>query len=86
MLDLSVSGLDRELYSFEDFRRFAGSLAKVKMAKDFEGPKALNGRIVSAEGGSIEFDDRANGRITFGFENVAKANLKIDLKEEFSRG
>ncbi len=85
VLEVSSPGLDRELYSLADFEKFAGKLAKIKMKPDFEGPKALNGRIVKVEGVEITFDDRTTGELTFPYESVAKANLKIDIEQELNR-
>ena len=85
ILEVSSPGLDRELYSLADFEKFTGSLAKVKTKPDFEGPRSLNGRITGVNDGSISFDDRTVGRITIPYSFVAKANLKVDLKEEFNR-
>ena len=85
VLEVSSPGLDRELYSLADFEKFAGKLAKLKMKPDFEGSKALNGRIVKVEGAEITFDDRTTGEITFPYGSVAKANLKIDIERELNR-
>lgn len=85
VLEVSSPGLDRELYSLADFGKFAGKLAKIKMKPDFDGPKALNGRIVKVEGVDITFDDRITGELTFPYESVAKANLKIDIGQELNR-
>ena len=85
VLEVSSPGLDRELYSVEDFAKFAGKLAKVKMRADFEGPKALNGTIVTVDRDRITFDDRTTGEVIFPFSSVAKANLKIDIDQELNR-
>jgi ribosome maturation factor RimP len=86
VLEVSSPGLDRELYSLADFEKFTGSLAKVKMKPDFDGPRSLNGRITGVEDNVIKFDDRTAGRLTIPYASVAKANLKVDLQEEFNRG
>lgn len=85
VLEVSSPGLDRELYSLGDFEKFAGKLAKIKMKPDFDGPKSLNGRIVKVESNEITFDDRTTGEVTFPYESVAKANLKIDIAQEMNR-
>lgn len=83
ILEVSSPGLDRELYSVADFAKFAGKQAKVKLSSGE--PKSLNGRIVAVEDNEIVFDDRTVGEIRFGYDTVAKANLKIDLSEELTR-
>ena len=85
VLEVSSPGLDRELYSLADFEKFAGSLAKIKMAAAFDGPKALNGKILRVDGDEILFEDRSAGEISFPYASVAKANLKIDIDQELNR-
>lgn len=85
VLEVSSPGLDRELYSLADFEKFVGKLAKIKMKPDFEGNKGLNGRIVKVEGEEITFEDRTSGELTFSYEAVAKANLKIDIEQDLNR-
>jgi ribosome maturation factor RimP len=85
VLEVSSPGLDRELYSLADFEKFAGNLAKVKMRPDFEGPKSLNGMIVSVLDGDIVFDDRTAGTLTIPYASVAKANLKVDIGRELNK-
>jgi ribosome maturation factor RimP len=85
LLEVSSPGLERELYSLQDFKRFAGSLAKVKTAQAFDGQKNFRGRIVSVENEEIVFDDKTKGLVRFGFGAVSKANLEIDIEEEFKR-
>jgi ribosome maturation factor RimP len=86
LLEVSSPGLERELYSLQDFEKFIGNLAKVKTKIDLNGQKNFNGRIKAVEGEEIIFNDKTNGEVRFLFENVAKANLQIDLEEELKRG
>jgi ribosome maturation factor RimP len=84
-LEVSSPGLERELYSLQDFVRFTGSLAKIKVNTPVEGQRNFRGRITAVEGEEIVFDDRAKGKVTFPYGHVAKANLEIDLEAELSR-
>lgn len=85
ILEVSSPGLERELYSLQDFQRFAGNLAKVKTKKPIDGQKNFSGRIIGIEGEMILFQDKTNGEVRFTFEEVVKANLEVDLEEEFRR-
>ena len=85
MLEVSSPGLERELYSLEDFKKFVGKLAKVKTSAAIDGQKNFRGRIKSIEDNEIVFDDKTNGTVRFAFDAVAKANLEIDLEEELKR-
>ena len=84
-IEVSSPGLERELYSFKDFERFVGSLAKVKMKSEIGGQRNFRGRIKDIEGEEVVFEDKTKGEVRFGFNAVAKANLEIDIEEEFKR-
>lgn len=84
-LEVSSPGLERELYSLKDFEKFVGSLAKVKVKTAIDGQKNFSGRIKAIEGKTIIFADKTNGEVRFSFEEIVKANLEIDIEEEFKR-
>lgn len=84
-LEVSSPGLERELYSLDDFAKFAGSLAKVKTSAPVNGQKNFRGRILRTEGEEIFFADKTSGEVSFPYSAVAKANLEFDLDEELKR-
>lgn len=83
VLEVSSPGIERELYSLADFVRFIGQLAKVKLKAEIGGQKTFVGLITSIDGETITIEDRTAGSVSFGYDDVAKANLKIDLSKEF---
>jgi len=85
LLEVSSPGLERELYSLKDFEKFAGKLAKVKTNVEIDGQKVFKGRIIGVEGEEIVFADKTKDAVRFLFSAIAKANLEIDLEEEFKR-
>lgn len=85
MLEVSSPGLERELYSLKDFEKFVGNLAKVKTKTAINGQKNFSGRIKAIDGAEVIFSDKTNGEVRFNYESVAKANLEIDIEEEFKR-
>lgn len=84
-LEVSSPGLERGLYKREDYERFAGKPARVKSRAPVNGQRNFSGRIVGVEGDSVVFDDKTNGRVLIPLADVAKANLEIDVEEEFRR-
>ncbi|HYE65249.1 MAG TPA: ribosome maturation factor RimP [Pyrinomonadaceae bacterium] len=84
-LEVSSPGLERGLYKRQDYERFAGSAAKIKSRTPLNGQRNFRGRIVGLEGDQIVFEDKTNGRVLIPFESVAKANLEVDVEEEFRR-
>lgn len=86
VLEVSSPGLERELYSVDDFRKFAGRKARLKTNVEFEGRKSFKGAIVAVEADEIIFDDRSVGEVRIPYSSVTKANLVYDLAEDLNRG
>ena len=84
-LEVSSPGLERGLYKPEDYERFAGHPAKLKARQPVNGQRNFRGQIVGLEGDEVVFDDKTNGRVRVPFAQIAKANLEIDIEEEFRR-
>jgi ribosome maturation factor RimP len=85
ILEVSSPGLERGLYSLKDFEKFTGSLAKVKTHVSIDGQRNFRGRIKSVSNEEIVISDKTNGEVSFPYSVVAKANLEIDIEEEFKR-
>lgn len=83
VLEVSSPGIERQLYSLEDFVRFTGQLAKVKLKREIAGQKTFVGIINAVDDSEIRFADRTVGELEFDYSDVEKANLKIDLSKEF---
>lgn len=84
-LEVSSPGLERGLYKRADYERFAGRQARVKSRAPVNGQRNFAGRIEGVEGEFVLFDDKTNGRVRIPLADVAKANLEIDVEEEFRR-
>lgn len=84
-LEVSSPGLERGLYKVQDFERFAGRQAKVKVRQPIKGQRNFRGQIVGVEGDIIIFEDKTSGRVSLPFDSVVKANLELDVEEEFRR-
>jgi len=84
-LEVSSPGLERGLYNRADYERFAGKQAKVRTRDAINGQRNFRGRIVGLEGDDVVFDDKTSGQVRVSFETIVKANLEIDVEEEFRR-
>jgi ribosome maturation factor RimP len=76
-LEVSSPGLERPLRSFEDFRRYRGRKARIKVHEAIDGEKVFEGMIEKTEEELIylRLDD---GRfIRFSFEMINKARLAV---------
>jgi ribosome maturation factor RimP len=84
-LEVSSPGLERGLYKKGDYERFAGSLAKLKTQRPINGQRNFRGRLVGLQGNDVLFDDRTNGRVMVPLESIVKANLEVNVDDEFRR-
>jgi ribosome maturation factor RimP len=85
VLEVSSPGLERPLFKLADYEKFTGKKAKIKASEAISGQANFNGRIVGVEGGEVVFEDKTNGSVRIPFDKIAKANLKVDLSEEFKK-
>jgi len=84
-LEVSSPGIERGLYKRNDYERFAGSNAKLKIRQPINGQRNFRGRLLGLDGDDIIFDDRTNGRVQIPLDLVTKANLEVDVEEELRR-
>ena len=84
-LEVSSPGLERGLYKRADYERFAGKLAKLRANRAINGQRNFRGRIIGLEGDEVVFEDKTSGRVLVPVEAIAKANLELDVEEEFRR-
>ncbi len=76
-LEVSSPGLERPWRSVEDFCRFKGKNAKVKLSEGIDGKKIFEGAIEEVIGNTINLrlDDKT--LVQFYFEAINKARLTI---------
>jgi ribosome maturation factor RimP len=84
-LEVSSPGLERGLYKPADYERFAGRLAKIRTRRPIDGQRNFRGRLLGIDGEEVLFEDRTSGRHRIALDSIAKANLELDVDEEFRR-
>ena len=77
-LEVSSPGLDRKLYSEEDFNRFSGHRINVRMAPSFRQHRTVAGDLLGFENGVVSINTDAGGRVDLPFDDVFEARLEID--------
>jgi len=92
-LEVSSPGLDRPLRRQQDFVRFAGQQAKIRLSQGYSehgqgdggvGRRNFSGRLLGAHDGLVEIE--CDGRTYhLPIEDVAKANLVPDWGKELKR-
>lgn len=84
-LEVSSPGIERGLYKRADYERFAGRPAKLRTRGPINGQRNFRGRLLGMDGEEVLFEDRTNGRVRVPVDSIAKANLELDVDEEFRR-
>jgi ribosome maturation factor RimP len=84
-LEVSSPGLERGLYKRRDYERFAGHPARMKSRVSINGQRNFRGRIIGIKDENVIFEDKTSGRVSMPLEAIVKANLEIDVEEEFRR-
>lgn len=76
-LEVSSPGLERPLRSVEDFRRYCGRKARVKVHEALDGEKVFEGMIEKIEDELIYLRLDDGRSIQFSFEKINKARLVV---------
>jgi len=81
-LEVSSPGLDRPLFTLDQFEQFRGETAQVSLFAPLQGRRKFKGRILgTAEGEVLLEQDGAEVRLEMG--NIAKARLVPDYDSLF---
>jgi ribosome maturation factor RimP len=83
-LEVSSPGLDRPLFTVEQFARFSGEMARVTVFAPVDGRRKFKGEILGAEDGRILLDQDGN-EVVLEFGNIAKARLVPDYDNLFKK-
>ena len=81
-LEVSSPGIERKP---ADYERFVGSQAKLKTRPAINNQRNFRGQIIGVENQNVLFEDRTGGRLSIPFADIAKANLEVDVEEEFRK-
>lgn len=77
-LEVSSPGMDRKLYSEEDFRRFSGQRVTIRMAPSYRAHRTVTGMLDRFDEGIVSITTDAGDQIELPFDEVFEARLEID--------
>jgi len=78
-LEVSSPGLDRPLRQANDYRRFAGRIAKIVVSAPVDGQKHFEGRLGGLEGNSIVIETTPGKRQLIPLSLVTRARLEVEF-------
>jgi len=78
-LEVSSPGMDRPLKRLEDYARFAGQVASVRLKLPREGRRRYEGRLAGVEGASVVMEVEGE-RCSFAIGDIERARLVPELK------
>ena len=77
-LEVSSPGLDRPLKRLEDYQRFAGQTASVRLKLPLQGRRRYEGRLEGVEDGDVLLEVEGERR-RFAFADIDRARLVPDV-------
>ena len=78
-LEVSSPGLDRPLRGEDDYRRFAGRLAKVVVSEAVDNQKAFAGRLRGVDGGDVLLEGPHGRMHRLPFRLVTRGRLEVEF-------
>ena len=77
-LEVSSPGLDRKLYSPDDYRSFIGERINVRMDPSFRDHRGVTGELVGIEDGIVSVSDDKDQVVNLPLEQVFEARIEVD--------
>lgn len=78
-LEVSSPGLDRPLRHADDYRRFAGRLAKIVLSEPVERQTAFTGRVRGCEGEDVLFESEGGKHLRLPLRLITRARLDVEF-------
>jgi ribosome maturation factor RimP len=78
-LEVSSPGLDRPLRDAEDYRRFAGRLAKIVTREPVERQTAFAGRLRGLDGDEVLFEREGGRMVRLPLSLISRARLDVEF-------
>ena len=77
-LEVSSPGLDRKLYSADDYTRFSGERVTVRMRPSYRELRVVTGELGGIENGVVLVTDDSNGVVHLPLDQVFETRIEVD--------
>ena len=78
-LEVSSPGLDRPLRGADDYRRFAGRLAKIVLSEPLNKQTAFAGRLRGVDGDDVLFESEGGKHVRLPLTLISRARLEVEF-------
>jgi len=78
-LEVSSPGLDRKLLKLEDYARFAGKRARIRLKNEVAGKKQITAKLCGVDQAEIVVELSSGGEERFPIEEVSLARLVVEV-------
>jgi len=85
-LEVSSPGLDRKLYSPDDYSRFAGERVKVRMQPSYRENRVVTGKLVGIKDGIVSISDDEDHVVNLPLEQVFETRIEVDWEAIMKEG
>jgi ribosome maturation factor RimP len=85
-LEVTSPGLERKLYTPDDFQRFAGERIKVRMQPSYREHRVIVGELGGLDGENVRVEDDRLGPVELPLDQVFEARLEVDWDAVMKEG
>ena len=85
-LEVTSPGLDRKLYSADDYRRFAGERVKVRMQPSYREHRVVTGELLGIADGVVRVADDQNHTVELPLDEVFETRIEVDWDAVMKEG
>ena len=82
-LEISSPGIERPLRKIQDFERYVGRRARIRLKGKQKGNRRIIGEIIEVDGNMVHVLSKNGDKASFSLADIAKANLDVDWNAEF---
>jgi len=85
-LEVSSPGLDRKLYSIEDFEQYVGHRVRIRMAPSYREHRTVIGELLGTHQEKVRVFDDSGQEIQLPIDEIFEARLEVDWNSIMKEG
>lgn len=85
-LEVSSPGLDRKLFSLDDYRRFVGQQVKIRMKPSYRAHRVVTGELTDVDHDTVTLRLESRELVDLPLDEVFEARLQVDWDAIMKKG